>query len=193
MLVIKELITQEYVTQMRQFMLSNNFAWYYFPEVLTLSYEEEQEIKNHSKIYKDEFYGNSVFRHTFISDGGIENSGSIDMLVPVFKEMEKHIERKFYFHNCSANLTLHNPEMENKRHYPHVDTGKMRWNGYTAILYLDDSGGSTRIYKESGSYEDHFPEPGKLVLFDNTLYHSAPVSGTKNERVVINFNIKFRD
>jgi hypothetical protein len=189
MIVANNLISPSHASEMRAIMLSQDFPWYYIEDALATGDLGSMWRRNAEK-YNDEFYDVSVLRHTFIKSDGIENSGFIQMLDPVFVGIKRCIQRKFEYYNCAANLLPFKPGMENKRHYPHTDTYNEGFEGYTAILYLDNNGGATRVYQPDGSYGDYEPESGKLIMFDNSLDHSAPISGDNGDRVVINFNIK---
>jgi hypothetical protein len=91
------------------------------------------------------------------------------------------------------------------RHTPHVD---LEYPHQTALLYLNDSDGSTELYDQFYDNtsqicnQDYFqtiknnislaqsigPEANKLVCFDGFRYHSSETPTTVPRRLVINFN-----
>jgi hypothetical protein len=91
------------------------------------------------------------------------------------------------------------------RHTPHVD---LDYPHQTALLYLNDSDGSTELYDQfydntsQVTNQDYFqtiknnislaksisPEANKLVCFDGFRYHSSETPSNVPRRLVINFN-----
>jgi hypothetical protein len=95
------------------------------------------------------------------------------------------------------------------RHTPHVD---LEYPHQTALLYLNDSDGSTELYDQfydntsQISNQDYFqsiknnislaqsivPEANKIVCFDGLRYHSSETPINVPRRLVINFNYTLR-
>jgi hypothetical protein len=90
----------------------------------------------------------------------------------------------------------------------HVD---MNFNHQTALIYINDADGPTRIYNEKfedmfnqdkSSYEKHYdlikdkltvaetiePVANRMVIFDGLHYHSGTTPSKTDRRIIININ-----
>jgi hypothetical protein len=77
---------------------------------------------------------------------------------------------------------------------PHIDfmIDKPNMNSYVCLYYVNDSDGDTFFFNNNedlGIIKRVTPKAGRMVLFDNSIYHASSPPQKSNARVVINANL----
>jgi hypothetical protein len=185
----KNILTKEELDTVNNGILGNDFPWYY----QKLSTTEKFPFFSHGLIQ----------RYDHLKEEPKSNSDVLSFFTNIFKRFcEQHkIKVKKVTRGC-MNLVQYRGDY--KTTDPHVDH---EFNHKVFMLYLNDSDGDTKIYKDVykkiykgncvkdiDKYElkilkEITPEQGKAVCWDGKYYHAAsfPKPGTRRIVVVFTF------
>ena len=169
--VFDNIINLNQQEEIKNFFLSNNFPWYFIPD-----------ITDNNNLQK-----RPGLQHFFI-DNREKNSPYINLIKPIIdnsclkiKFKYNNIERVKSFLQFPLNLTDYSVDT------PHIDNK----NKHLVVLYyVISSDGDTIIYNrdKKSILKSITPKQGRVVIFDGTYFHTAEQPKNKN-RCVINCNL----
>ena len=193
MLIQDNFLSHAEFKKLQSFILSNEFPWFYADSV-SLPPGDYEFNDPHSKE-TDGFY------HLLY----VQDQESYSVFAKHFEKFFNVLFEEFGYTRDSllrARLGLKMPKVNHtKENYnlPHVD---YHFPHDTAIFYLNDSDGNTRMFNEhelnspmTNEYtvkDEIEPKENRILLFDGLQYHTAsnPINTTR--RVVLNINLNPR-
>lgn len=140
--------------------LGENFPWFF--NTFINSPEENNEYFQFTHLF---------FIKTMVM------SNFYNVLMPLFDKMDIQSLVK-----CKANLNV--KQNQNKIYGMHKDLENFSFNSKTAIFYLNENNGYTKL--EDGT--KIYPKENRLIVFDNETMHSGSSCTDKKARYVININ-----
>tara|TARA_R100001510_G_scaffold55472_1_gene59445 strand:- start:2408 stop:2962 length:555 start_codon:yes stop_codon:yes gene_type:complete len=153
-------------------LLSNDFPWFYIPDV-TDPFKKNQ--RRHA------------LSHAFIKDGNL-NSNYFNFVEFIIKNVIKKLKlNKVVLSEVRSFLQFPLNIKSKKLDTPHIDSE----NDHDVFLYyVTNNEACTIIYLDSKfkKYKKIKPKQGRLVVFPGSLWHTAE-QPTKKIRCVINCNI----
>jgi len=190
--VYNDILDNDVVDNFVNFITSNDFKWYFNKD---WSSQSENDFANLSK----NVITTNQFVHIFTHNGEIR-SDCFEMIKPIIKSTLKGLNIKHCRVNrVKLNMMLNDNEItENKYNVPHVDNYNTAEDSKTIIIYLSDSDGDTFFFNEKYIDKDVntftvlkrvTPKKGKMIVFDNNLYHASQNPIKSKTRLVININI----
>ena len=187
-----DFIDQRRADHIEDFLTDIYFPWFYRKSTQTVYGEIDSR-----------YVDCPILRHAFVIDKK-RNSDHINLIQPIIYGIQNMFGNDIIFTKIYANCSMPNILTANKHTIPHVDTvytkkDYERYDGYTALYYVNDSESTTVFYNEK--YEDQpilsrydvtestqiKPEKNKFIAWDSRIYHSAPAAGP-DLRLVVNFN-----
>ena len=190
MQVIDNFLPQDQFDKLSEFILSNEFPWYYTSHV---SYHpDEQKCNNTDAIETDGWY------HMLYANDIGNNSMFYNQFIDFFEQLAI---RFGYTQDdlIRARLGLKVPKVgytEKNYNLPHIDYYEPHDN---MIYYLNESDGDTRLFDQyyTGNEPEDFsvqstvaPKANRLLLMDGFQYHTASNPLQVNRRIVLNVNLK---
>ena len=195
MRIINDFLPADKFDKLSNFVLSNNFPWFYSEQVSLPP--EEHNINDPYALETDGWY------HMLYSDDEDYKNGG--MFFDAFLDFFEELSQTFGYTQddlLRARLGLKVPKLGyNKENYnlPHID---VRSPHDTIIYYFNDSDGDTRIFNENYSNCNNIeptkftvqqtvsPKANRLLLLDGLQYHTASNPLEVNRRVVLNVNLR---
>lgn len=155
-------LPQEQFQQLKTFILSNNFSWFYSPyKVASDKYDGANEMYDFQ------------FTHNFYSDYS-PKSPFISLIEPIIQIINpKSIVR------IKANLTTSTPKIINYGYHKDLD-----FRGETAIFYINSNDGYT-IFEDGTRVESI---ENRLLRFDSQMIHTGTSCTNEKVRCVLNLN-----
>lgn len=186
MKVIDNFLPEEEFKKLQSTILGDDFPWYFLE---TVSRPKGSYVPPGSI----ETFG---WFHNFYSKADNINSYSLEFIDPMLNKLFEYEQGDADFIRIRASLKTQKKGFT-AEHYnvPHVDYD---FPHMSAIYYLNDSDGDTRMFKErfNGFPEpDKFtvcerisPKPNRMVIFDGLTYHTASNPIDYETRTIININ-----
>ena len=179
----------------RDTFLSGNFPWY-FPS--TRWSTVPPEIRN-KYIDDDRVIDSSQMVHPVIIQGYEQHTGGHEALLmyfirSFFEQISQDVDLDIIIYRMKANL-MHRQICDKPLFYnpPHIDHLGEIPDGYFAavcLYYIDDSDGDTFFFDEDWDIIQRVsPKAGRMVLFQNDIYHASSPPQENNGRIVLNTNI----
>lgn len=177
--ILDDLISEEYANQIEAEMLSNNFPWYYNEKTVGDSYNTQ--VFDENLIYED-----FQFTHNFVTGENSELvSDKISIAELLIGALQDHFDLMFHFKRIKANVQF-KVTTEKLYNTPHIDTNE---NHVTIIYYVNDSDGYTYIFENGMTKKTIAPKKGRFVIFNGSYYHTGMHPKLSEKRIVINFNV----
>jgi len=172
--VFDNLVSKLFQNKIENYLLNNNFPWFYQKESLQSSMPKKYKIQT-----KDTF-NEFQMSHKFIDKGKI-NSQHIGIIVELLKELKMETSQIL---RCKANLKF--KTTTNKKHNIfHIDNPNSH---KVLIYYVNNSDGDTYL-KLNNSIKTVKPKKGRVLTFDGKIMHAANHPKKNDKRLIINFNM----
>lgn len=179
MKVLDNLVSKSFQNKIENYLLNNNFPWFYQKESLQSSMPKKYKIQT-----KDTF-NEFQMCHKFIDKGKI-NSQHIEIIVELLKELKMETSQIL---RCKANLKF--KTTTNKKHNIfHIDNPNSH---KVLIYYVNDSDGDTVFFDEDLNIKKKItPKMGNMVLFNGNSPHAAshPI---KSHRYIISYTFLYKN
>lgn len=184
-LILDDVVPQSFAVDVERTLFSNNFSWYYLPDV-TYGHNAEN-----NRLIKQLTHG---FYHLFFNNNQPQSAfyGYISVIPHLAAQKFPELL------NCTlqeARSFLYIPTGNEKRktehNNPHVDGP---YPHYVCLYYVNDSEGDTTFFGLSPNDPVSFkvtPKRGRIVVFDGATYH-ASTSPKQGKRAIINFVLQKR-
>lgn len=191
-IIVDNLLPEEYVNDIERIMFSCYFPWYYNDSSLTGIKDNEAISQTRKDLVKLKGVTDfPQFTHTFLSTDGTKSEGFY-IVQAICDRIPKKINRLL---RIKSNLNFRQGDT-NLVGVPHTDIQGEK-NYTTAVYYVNDSDGSTLIYTQK--FEEKAvesveilrevePKKGRLVIFPGEYLHSSRTPLMYRSRSVINFN-----
>lgn len=174
--------------------LSSNLPWYLpstkwstvVPEILD-KFENDERVIN-----------SSMMVHPIIIQGYEQHTGGHEALlmyfIRSFFEIISDIDICVNIHRMKANLQHKQPCSKpiffNPPHVDHVNDVPEDHFAAVCLYYIDDSDGDTFFFDaEWDIIQRVTPKAGRMVLFENEVYHASSPPQKNNGRIVLNTNV----
>jgi len=185
--VIDNFMPEEYFRQLRNFLLSSSFPWFYSHNIST-GETEPSKIEN--------AIDSTAFAHKVFGKWEKQKSFAYDAFIPLVDKIENHLENTHELIRLRAVLSNYQHGFDSHNfNLPHVD---YPCNHISAVYYLNETDGDTWIFDQyyQGKIEpDHYtvkqrinPKPNRLLIFDGLQYHTASNPVKYNNRLIANLN-----
>mgnify|MGYP003115021089 CR=1 FL=1 len=157
--------------KIKDLFLSNNFPWYFIPDVTNQKNQQQRP----------------ALQHYFVDEKNF-TSQHIDLIKPIIDNScnkinfkYKHIERVKSFLQFSLNLKDYSVD------FPHIDSNQ---NHLVVLYYVLTAYGNTLIYDRDNKtiLRSITPKQGSVVIFDGSYFHTAEQPKQGN-RCIINCNL----
>ena len=122
----------------------------------------------------------------FSFSSSLESSDNLDFILPLLLHFTE--TNDFDLIRIKGGLLLPTtPYRLGSHNMPHVDYEEQGIT--TALYYVNDSDGDTVFFDDTYNIVQRIkPEKGKVVIFDNLIYHASTCPQYSKTRMVINFN-----
>ena len=179
MKVFKNIIPKPYQDRIENIMSDVSFKWGLLSDV---TYGSDSAMRNKFPNAQ----GSVGFAHLFADRASQTQSDNLDFILPLLLHFTE--TNDFDLIRIKGGLLLPTtPYRLGSHNMPHVDYEEQGIT--TALYYVNDSDGDTVFFDDTYNIVQRIkPEKGKVVIFDNLIYHASTCPQVHNTRMVINFN-----
>ena len=171
--IIDDILSKDLLDTINKTIFTPNFSWYY----------NEYTVAENPTKYKNS-YEHFQLTHWIVLNSEI-NSNAVSMLAELIKPLpfnfEQIVRAKLNFlpqYRVESNRDKHN--------IPHTDLERKH---KVAIIYLDDSDGSTYLFNKDASILKKVPpQTGRVLLFEGHISHASSHPIDSKQRVVFNID-----
>jgi hypothetical protein len=171
-MIIKNLMPNDYVNNLRELMDTPYFPWYY----------KDNQVSNKNT---DQIFG---FTHCFFKDKEINSTG-FNTLIPLISEFSTQSKLKVNnIFRLQANLIFNQPVSETTlKNGIHRDIENIEGNFVSFVYYVIDSDGDTVLYNEDMTIKEKAsPISNNCIYFNSRDLHEANLPKKNKKRIVIN-------
>lgn len=185
--IIDNIISKQEQEYLKNIFYSNQFPWFYTPDITSSSLNKKQN--------------RPALSHIFMENGNV-NSNYYNIVKKISDNVNKKIKKKLIPHHIRSflQLSLNKNLIGKSLDTPHID---MKGSHLVYLYYVNDCDGDTIIYDyvSNGAYtldttyyknikikKRITPKQGIVVIFDGMTWHTAE-QPTKGTRCIINFDM----
>jgi hypothetical protein len=186
-IIIEDIIEKNNQDFLENFLMSNNFEWYFYPSTST-----DHTFKNITNCYEG-----PQFVHIFF-DGLKEekdkhNSPHLIKILTILSGLYNKIKLQNYkLLRVKSNLLMaRSQNTYDNFTLPHVDTSKKH---LVLIYYVNDNDGKTFLFNKDLSIKTTIiPKKGSALLFDGSILHASSHPIKYQFRTIVNFDLEFEN
>jgi hypothetical protein len=187
-LVFDDVVANPFADKIQTDLTHPYFPWYLSRTLLTVKPHEVEKAKEDF----DNIQEYLAFIHVFFDNSNgntVSNSPSGWIAEDLFRALLAKLNLDSgEILRCKANFqTQHRNKLPDTFNTPHVDHTIPH---YTAIYYVNDSDGDTRLFDKTDEIARISPKKGRIIVFNGQTLHAGSHPYETDYRIVINYNFR---